>query len=269
VSITTIAPAELQALIAAGATVDLIDVRDAGEFAALHAAGAINRPLAGLDPARILAERKAPAGDPIYLICASGTRSASAAEAFISAGFANVLVVAGGTKAWEAAGGTVVSPLPSVPLGKRRGVWPVVAVAAAIALWIGVFLVPHKPGPGSVGGTGSALSGGLGHGPTIDFAQAVVAASKVKPVVVDYYAVWCTPCRMLNPEIDAALATKGTTVGVVRIDTDDNQALAKAQGISGIPNVQLWKNGREVAHFSGYMSQSDVNNWLELALVRH
>jgi thioredoxin len=154
----------------------------------------------------------------------------------------------------------------SVPLGRRRGVWPTFAVLAMIAVWIGVFVVPHKPGPGSMGG---AIGGTIAHGPTIDFAQSVIAASKVKPVVVDYFAVWCTPCKMLNPELDAVLAPKGTTISVVRIDTDANQVLAHSQGISGIPNVQLWKNGREVAHFTGYMSKADISNWLELALVKH
>jgi rhodanese-related sulfurtransferase/thiol-disulfide isomerase/thioredoxin len=266
VSIPTIAPAELQALISAGATVDLIDVRNTGEFAAVHAAGAINRPLAALDPARILAERKAPADDPLYLICASGMRSLTAAQAFIGAGFANVVSVAGGTIAWEAAGLTVVCAPASVPLGKRRGFLQVAGVLVAIALWIGVFMVPHKAGAAT--GTG-AVGGTIGHGPVIDFAQAVIAASKLKPVVVVFYAVWCQPCKMLEPDLDAVLAPRGTTITVVRIDTDNNQTLAKAQGISAIPNVQLWRNGVEVAHFSGVLSRKDVSAWLDSALARH
>jgi thioredoxin len=290
VTIPTIAPGELQALISAGTTVDLIDVRNADEFAAVHAAGAINRPLAGLDPERILAERKAPAGDPLYLICDSGMRSVMAAEVFIGAGFSTVFAVAGGTAAWEAAGQTVVcapasvlapadtpaplrlpalakAPAPaSVPLGQRRGVWPVVAILAAIALWIGVFMVPHKAVSTTMG---AGPSGGLGHGAAIDFSQAVIAESRIKPVVVDYYAVWCQPCKVLAPDLDAVLAPKGNAIAIVRIDTDDNQTLAKSQGITGIPNVQLWKNGREVAHFTGYMSKKDISDWLELALVRH
>jgi len=266
VSIAAITPAELHALSSAGTTVDIIDVRKASEFAAVHAAGAINRPLAVLDPARILAQRKAPAGDPVYLICASGVRSVTAAEVFVGAGFGNVLSVSGGTIAWEAAGLTVVSAPASVPLGRRRGVWPTLAVLALIAVWIAAFMVPHKPGAGAAG---LASSGALGHGPPIDFTQAVIAVSKVKPVLVYYYAVWPTPCKMLSPELDRLLAPRGTAIAVVRIDTDDNQVLAKAQGISGIPNVQLWKNGREVAHFTGYMPLADVSNWLESALQRH
>ncbi len=264
-SIPTIAPAELQALISAGTTVDLIDVRKPEEFAAVHAAGAINRPLSTLDPARILAERKAPAQDPLYLICASGMRSVTAAEAFNGAGFGNVVSVAGGTIAWEAAGLTVVCAPASVPLGKRRGVLQVAAVLAAIALWIAVFLVPHKAGAATISGAGSLASG---HGAAIDFAQAVIAASKVKPVVVVYYAPWCQPWRALAADLDAVLAPKGKAIAVVRIDTDGNQALAKSQGISGIPDVQLWKNGKELSHFSGSQSRKDISAWLEAALAR-
>lgn len=288
-SIPAIAPAELQALISAGTTVDLIDVRNADEFAAVHAAGAINRPLAGLDPARVLAERKAQAHDPLYLMCDSGLRSSTAAAAFIGTGFGNVFTVAGGISAWEAAGLTVVCapastlvpatvhaaprlpalatvPTPaSVPLGQRRGVLQTVAVLVAIALWI-AFMVPHKAGAATGGGT---AGGGPVHGPVIDFAQAVIAASKLKPVVVYYYAGWCAPCNMLAPDLDAVLALKRTAITVVRIDTDTNQALAKAQGISGIPTVQVWKYGREVAHFSGVKSRTDLSAWLEQALAQH
>ncbi len=275
-SISTIAPRELQALIAAGTTIDLIDVRTPEEYARLHAAGAINRPLADLDPERELAARKAPAGDALYLICATGRRSLTAAEAFAAAGCAHAVWVSGGTEAWEAAGLTVVgapAALPTgvaqeppafVPLGRRRGVLFTLAILAAIAVWITTITVPHLPGARLTGVTAGSV---LGHGGAIDFTPTVVAASKLKPVVVVYYAVWCAPCAKLEGELDAVLASRGNTITVARIDTDFNQGLARAQGITGIPCVQLWKNGHMVAHFTGFMARADIKAWLDQGLL--
>lgn len=102
--IATITPQQVQALIAAGTTVDLIDVRSPAEFAGIHAVGARSAPLDRLDPQAIAAARRAPAGDPIYLICQAGGRSAQACMKFQAAGIANVVNVVGGTGAWAVAG---------------------------------------------------------------------------------------------------------------------------------------------------------------------
>lgn len=80
----------------------LIDVRTPAEYETVHAEGAKLAPLSDLDPKEIMAGRSA--GDAVYLICKAGSRSMKAAEAFVSAGFTNVLNVDGGTDAWVAAG---------------------------------------------------------------------------------------------------------------------------------------------------------------------
>lgn len=102
--IPTITPREVQALIEAGNVIDLIDVRTPGEFARVHALGARSAPLDRLDPAAVAATRRAPAEQPIYLICQAGGRSAQACLLFQAAGIATVRNVAGGTAAWMAAG---------------------------------------------------------------------------------------------------------------------------------------------------------------------
>lgn len=100
----TIHPPELQQLIASSATVDLIDVRSPAEYAQGHAKGAISAPLDRLDPRALVARRKADPGQPIYLICQAGGRSATACQQFLAAGFPEVHNVVGGTSAWIAAG---------------------------------------------------------------------------------------------------------------------------------------------------------------------
>lgn len=100
----SILPSDVQPLIASGAAVDLIDVRSPAEYARGHAKGAISAPLDRLDPRTLIAQRKAAPGQPIYLICQSGGRSASACQQFLAAGFTEVHNVVGGTSAWIAAG---------------------------------------------------------------------------------------------------------------------------------------------------------------------
>ena len=83
---------------------DLIDVRTPMEFYEVHAVGSLSAPLDRLNPEQIMASRGARAQEPLYVICRSGGRSAQACNAFVKAGFENVINVDGGTLAWVAAG---------------------------------------------------------------------------------------------------------------------------------------------------------------------
>lgn len=98
----SIPPAEAAARLRAGPA-DLIDVRTAAEFRAVHATGTRLVPLAGFDPAAVVATRAGPAGSPLMLICHSGARAREAGERCIAASVA-VEIVDGGTVAWVAAG---------------------------------------------------------------------------------------------------------------------------------------------------------------------
>ncbi len=102
--ISTIAPERLAERIEAGQTVDLIDVRTPAEFREIHIQGARSVPLDRLDPRKLMESRNGRQGEPLFVVCRSGSRGKKACEAFLEAGFSEVINVEGGTLAWEAAG---------------------------------------------------------------------------------------------------------------------------------------------------------------------
>lgn len=79
------------------------------------------------------------------------------------------------------------------------------------------------------------------------------------PVVVDFWAPWCGPCRMMAPILDNLAVELAGQVKIAKVNVDDptNQPLASQYGIQGIPNIKLFKAGQEVAEFVG-MRQQDV-----------
>jgi rhodanese-related sulfurtransferase len=101
----TVSVQELQKILAAGAPVDLIDVRTPAEYAGVHVAEARLCQLDGLDCSAVIASRNGAPGSPIYILCHGGTRAKKAAAKFAEAGFADTaVVVEGGTQAWVDAG---------------------------------------------------------------------------------------------------------------------------------------------------------------------
>lgn len=100
----TISCRELNDLCQSGQSVDLIDVRTPVEFRELHSVYARNVPLDSLKPDDMMNARGTSAEEPLYVICRSGNRSSKACEAFVAAGFTNIVNVEGGTKAWDEAG---------------------------------------------------------------------------------------------------------------------------------------------------------------------
>jgi rhodanese-related sulfurtransferase len=100
----TIAPQQLQTLLATEATLPVIDVRTPAEYAQVHVAEARNIPLDILAPRALFESGSLPPGQPVYLLCQSGGRATRAAEQFAREGFDTAVVVEGGTQAWAAAG---------------------------------------------------------------------------------------------------------------------------------------------------------------------
>ena len=83
------------------------------------------------------------------------------------------------------------------------------------------------------------------------------------PLIVDYWAPWCGPCRMMAPEFARAAAAAGPAVRFAKINTEDHPAVSQRLAIRGIPLLILWKGGREVARLAGARPAADI-----LAFVR-
>ena len=81
------------------------------------------------------------------------------------------------------------------------------------------------------------------------------------PVLVDVWAPWCAPCRMMAPAFAAAVAELEPQVRLVKLNSDVEQAVAAQLGISGIPTLLLFRGGREIARQSGAMSASQIVQW--------
>jgi putative thioredoxin len=96
---------------------------------------------------------------------------------------------------------------------------------------------------------------------TETWAEDVIAASGERPVVVDFWAEWCGPCRSLTPVLEAA--TSERDVHFAKVDVDANPQLAAEFGIRGIPAVKAFRNGHVVAEFVGAQSRPTVDAFLD------
>jgi thioredoxin 2 len=82
------------------------------------------------------------------------------------------------------------------------------------------------------------------------------------PVVVDFWADWCGPCKMMAPQFEQAAGELEPEVRLAKLDTEANQATAARFGIRSIPTMILYKNGNEVARQSGAMGVADITRWV-------
>ncbi len=87
------------------------------------------------------------------------------------------------------------------------------------------------------------------------------------PVLVDFWAPWCGPCKMIGPVIEELAGEYAGKVKVGKVNVDDNQALAGQFGIRGIPTVMLFKGGQMVNSFVGVQPKSELSNALDAALA--
>ncbi|MCA9650099.1 MAG: thioredoxin [Myxococcales bacterium] len=96
-----------------------------------------------------------------------------------------------------------------------------------------------------------------------EFDAEVIERSHEVPVMVDFWAPWCGPCRMLSPVLEKLEAEDGGRFELVKINTDDNQRLAMQHGIQGIPAVKLYAGGKVVGEFVGAMPGATIRRFLD------
>ena len=93
------------------------------------------------------------------------------------------------------------------------------------------------------------------------FEKDVLGSSK--PVLVDFWAQWCTPCRMLAPTVEAVAQQYSQSANVVKLNVDDNPSTAQRYGIKGIPTLILFREGKEVERVVGATSKESITRMIE------
>src|SRR3954468_7448897 len=96
-----------------------------------------------------------------------------------------------------------------------------------------------------------------------NFEQEVIAASLSQPVLVDFWAPWCGPCKALGPVLEKLETAYGGAFRLAKVNSDEEQQIAGAFGIRSIPTVILLKNGQPVDGFMGALPEGKVREFLD------
>ncbi|MEW5890911.1 MAG: tetratricopeptide repeat protein [Pseudomonadota bacterium] len=99
-----------------------------------------------------------------------------------------------------------------------------------------------------------------------NFEREVLEASRKVPVLVDFWAAWCAPCRALKPILEKLAREYQGRFRLAKVNSDENQALAYRFGVRGIPNVKAFVNGEVVDEFTGALPEAQVREFIERLL---
>src|SRR5665213_811279 len=114
-----------------------------------------------------------------------------------------------------------------------------------------------------LGETNAAKADLIKEGSDDSFLADVIEASKVQPVIVDFWATWCGPCKQLTPSLEKAVTAAKGAVKLVKIDVDKNPAYVRQLRVQSIPTVYGFKDGKPVDGFTGAVPESQIAAFIE------
>ena len=106
----------------------------------------------------------------------------------------------------------------------------------------------------------------MGVGKVSDATFDAEVLQSAEPVVVDFWAEWCGPCRMIAPALEEISATVGEKVKIVKLNVDENPATASKYGIMSIPTLMMFKNGELASRQVGAAPKQKLEQWITAAV---